>query len=272
MMLPLLAVPIRQRTAVQAAVLIAVMPVGPAFSAVVGPLIGLPCCAHVVPSAVETIVPIAPPAKQLEVVDARDAGQRLRAVARLRRPRRSAVGRLEDDGAGAAERAGRVAGGGRRARDRVQRGRRAARLQRPRRSAVGRGDDGAGGADGHARAGGETRDAGQRRSSSRSLRPSRWRRRPCCRTVPAAPTATHVVAERQDTPVSELVVPLVCGEPGLAAVRRAQDVPLVPTATHVFASAQETAFIVCTVPPPACCVHDPPPLVVASVTPCLPAE
>ena len=66
MMLPLLAVPIRQRTAEQAAVLIAVMPVGPAFSAVVGPLIGLPCCAHVVPSAVETIVPIAPPAKQLE--------------------------------------------------------------------------------------------------------------------------------------------------------------------------------------------------------------
>ena len=67
MMFPLLAVAIRQRTAEQAAALIAVMPVGPAFSAVVGPLIGSPCWAHVVPpSVVDTIVPMAPPAKQLE--------------------------------------------------------------------------------------------------------------------------------------------------------------------------------------------------------------
>ena len=65
MMLPLLAVPMRQRDELQAAAKIAVIPVGPAFGAVTGPLIGLPCCAHVTPpSCVATTVPMAPPAKQ----------------------------------------------------------------------------------------------------------------------------------------------------------------------------------------------------------------
>ena len=66
MMLPLLAVPIRHRVEVHAAALTAVIPVGPALSAVTGPLIGFPCCVHVEPSTVSTTVPIAPPAKQVE--------------------------------------------------------------------------------------------------------------------------------------------------------------------------------------------------------------
>src|SRR3954452_3027022 len=65
MMLPLLAIAMKQLAAEQAAPLICVIPVGPTFSDVVGPLIGLPCNAHVAPpSEVATTVPIAPPAKQ----------------------------------------------------------------------------------------------------------------------------------------------------------------------------------------------------------------
>ena len=66
--MPLLAMPMKHRAAVQPAALMAVMPVGPALRALVGPLIGLPCCTQVAPpSVVATIVPIAPPAKQLEL-------------------------------------------------------------------------------------------------------------------------------------------------------------------------------------------------------------
>src|SRR3954453_18751567 len=65
MMSPLLAVAMKQRALLQAAPLICVMPVGPAFNAETGPLMGLPCSSHVVPALpVASTVPIAPPAKQ----------------------------------------------------------------------------------------------------------------------------------------------------------------------------------------------------------------
>jgi hypothetical protein len=67
-MLPLEAAPMMHRVALQAAALIAVSVVAAVFNAVVGPLSGLPCCVHVVPSLVPTTVPIAPPAKQYELV------------------------------------------------------------------------------------------------------------------------------------------------------------------------------------------------------------
>src|SRR5215471_11820517 len=61
MMSPWTPSPIRQRAAVHAAPLSAMLV---ALIAVVGPLIGLPCCAHVEPSFVPITVPIVPSAKQ----------------------------------------------------------------------------------------------------------------------------------------------------------------------------------------------------------------
>src|SRR5258706_8589535 len=60
-MSPCRPVPITQRSGEQAAPL---STIDVALSAVVGPLSGLPCCAHVVPSFVATTVPPAPSAKQ----------------------------------------------------------------------------------------------------------------------------------------------------------------------------------------------------------------
>src|SRR5215472_17244775 len=65
MMLPLLAMAMKQAAGEQAAPSMAVMPVGPAFSALVGPLTGLPSWYQVVPPVLVAItVPMAPPAKQ----------------------------------------------------------------------------------------------------------------------------------------------------------------------------------------------------------------
>jgi hypothetical protein len=65
MMLPLLAVAMKHAVWEHAAPSTAVMDVGPAFRAVVGPLIGLPSWYQVLPPLlVAMTVPIAPPAKQ----------------------------------------------------------------------------------------------------------------------------------------------------------------------------------------------------------------
>src|SRR5690348_5589364 len=65
MMLPLLAVAMKQAACEQAAPSMAVMPAGPALSAVAGPLIGLLSWYQVAPPVfVAMTVPMAPPAKQ----------------------------------------------------------------------------------------------------------------------------------------------------------------------------------------------------------------
>jgi hypothetical protein len=81
----------------------------------------------------------------------------------------------------------------------------------------------------------------------------------------------HVELSGQATAVRAFAVPLerltqFCPPFGVWKM-----VPAAPTATHVPADAQEMPFIVCVVPPPACTAQEPPPFVVASVIPCLPA-
>src|SRR3954454_17069062 len=66
MMLPLLPVRAKQRMLGHASTFAATIACAVTLSADVGPLRGLPCCSHVTPpSLVETTVPIAPSAKQL---------------------------------------------------------------------------------------------------------------------------------------------------------------------------------------------------------------